>query len=343
MSDDILYLSSAEVELALTVVDPVASVRDVMLLHTAGDVDLPAEASMYWNGPAGAAARTLLMPGRVGGRFQGVGAKMISSGYGNVAREVPRASGLTVLLDSDLGRVDCIMDGGRISSLRTACVTYLSLEALRRPGASTAALIGAGPIAGAHLEVMGARLEGLKRIVLMDLERARAERLAATWREALAKRGVELIVAASARQAVEQADMVVPATTVGEGYIEADWLAPGATIVNVSLDDLTRDAVLAVDRIYVDDWELVAGDDRRLLGRLARTGELAGPRAVCTGALRQVDGQLGALIGGAAAGRDAWYERILVNPFGMAIEDVALAIDVRDAADRLGLGTRLPR
>jgi N-[(2S)-2-amino-2-carboxyethyl]-L-glutamate dehydrogenase len=90
----------------------------------------------------------------------------------------------------------------------------------------------------------------------------------------------------------------------------------------------------------VDDWGLVSTDDRRILGRLHREGRIGAPGARQT---PRVHGELGAVVAGALRGRESEDETIVFNPFGMAIEDVALASEVYATATRSGVGLALPR
>ncbi len=130
---------------------------------------------------------------------------------------------------------------------------------------------------------------------------------------------------------VREASIVAAATTTTEPYIRYDWLQPGSLVVNVSLDDVEEEAYLRADRLYVDDWGLIVADTQRLLGKLARAGRIAGPGQT-GGQGRVVDGTLGQLVAGTCPGRDDDGQTILVNPFGMAIEDLAVANRVYEVA-----------
>ena len=112
-------------------------------------------------------------------------------------------------------------------------------------------------------------------------------------------------------------------------------------LVHVSLDDALPDVVEKADLVLVDDWELVRDDPRRLLGRLYRAGELHGP-GEANGTGRAVDASIGDVLIGAHPGRGGEEEVILVNPFGMAICDIALAREVHEGAREAGLGISLP-
>jgi ornithine cyclodeaminase len=284
--------------------------------------------------------RSLGMPAYVGGEFQAAGMKVINSNPLNLSRNIPRASGLTLLFDPWTARIVCAMEGGFISALRTASVSALAMHYLAADLESLA-VIGTGVIGTAHIEVAARTFPRLKRVLLFDIK-SEAARTAA---QRITQKGDLSLLAVSVKDtavaAVREADVVVPATTVTSGYIPHSWLKTGALVVNVSLDDLLPDAVLRSDLLFVDDWNLVKEDSRRLLGRLYRAGALAGPRDQSTNGKRRVDGELGDLVAGKHLGRTDSEQRIIVNPFGLAIEDIAFASRVFRIAEARGLGTYL--
>jgi N-[(2S)-2-amino-2-carboxyethyl]-L-glutamate dehydrogenase len=370
-ADEILYLRARDVREALQEVDPVAVIRAVLRRHGAGDTVLPDEAYLPWTTPAGDGARSLNMPAYVGaGEGQGedgmpvAGTKVINGNPGNVRRGLPRASGVTMLFDVATARITCIMEGARISATRTAAVTAAAAGALEGPPVRCLAVIGAGALAAAHLSLLPGRLPQLREVRLFDLDGERAEALRRAAAPDLEARGVRLEVAPSAEGAIRPAQLIVPVTTTTTGYIALDWLQPGAILVNVSLDDPLPEVALGADRLFVDDWPLVRADSRRLLGRMYRAGQIEGPDAPAgppsplrgrgLGASsggsspteagpRVVDGELGQVLAGLRPGRLRERDVILVNPFGLAIEDVALAAEVHRAATRRGLGLWLER
>jgi ornithine cyclodeaminase len=228
------------------------------------------------------------------------------------------------------------MEGARISCLRTAAVTALAADLLGAHPIERLAILGAGALARCHLELLPSRLPDLREIRLHDLVPARAASLAADVAAA--------VVCDSAEQASRGAQLIVPVTTTTCAYIGYDWLERGSLLVNVSLDDALPEVVLRADKVFVDDWSLVATDERRLLGRMLRNGEVCGPDERAIGATaRRIDGELGDVLIGRRDGRAGPDEIILVNPFGLAIEDVAVACRVYEQALRVGLGTSLER
>ena len=142
------------------------------------------------------------------------------------------------------------------------------------------------------------------------------------------------------RTAVDGAGLVVCTTTTTTGYIALDWLAPGALVAHVSLDDVLPEVATGADLVVVDDWPPIAADDRRLFGRMLREGTLCGPGETRAGA-RSVDATLADVVAGRHPGRANDTDVVLSNPFGMGVLDVALAADVHDAALARDLGTVL--
>lgn len=328
--ETLFYLSGREVARALKRVDVIEAVTSALAAHARGEAVLPAEARLDWQ-EAGEAPRSLIMPAAVEGS---VGVKIINANAANPARRLPRASGLIVLFDVATGQPICILEGARISCLRTAAVTAIAADLLGSGSIERLALLGAGALARCHLELLPRRLGELREIRLYDINEERAV--------ALADEVDAAIVCRSAEEAIRGADLVVPVTTVNSGYIHYEWLAPGSLLVNVSLDDPLPEVALRADMVLVDDWALVTADERRLLGRMFRAGQIRGPKTAIDGS-REVNGALGELIIGACTGRSRVDEIILVNAFGLAIEDIAVARRVHKQALRLDLGTVLAR
>lgn len=337
------YLRRADVVRALSEVDVVEVVADALRLHTEGRVVLPEEAFLPWRSPGGAANRCLAMPGAV--RFDdgfAVGLKTINASLGNIDRGLPRSQGFTLLLDPETARPRMLMEAALISALRTAAVTAVAARTLGRPGSTTLGLIGCGTLAMTHLTLLADTVPTLAEVTVFDIDPARARRFRD---EASALRPrLSISVAPSARDCVTGSDLVVPVTTVTEGYLPYEWLTPGTLVSNVSLDDLLPDVVRRCDLLVVDDWELVSGDNHRLLARMYRAGELLPPSGIvegggspCTSA-RTVDATLGEVVCGDHPGRGADTDVVVCNAFGMAILDVAVAHRVAEAADRVGVG-----
>jgi ornithine cyclodeaminase/alanine dehydrogenase-like protein (mu-crystallin family) len=345
----VLYLGRQEVVDCCAGLDPVAITTDALKAHAKGDTTIPEEAYLGWETPSGHSARSLGMPGgiRAGGSHR-LGLKVINASLGNVARGLPRSQGFTMIFDPETARPMVIMEAAYISALRTAAVTTVAAKHLGRSGLTTAALIGCGTLAKAHLALLPSALPTLRQVRLFDLDAGRAETLAGALRTDPLTRYLDTMVTSDPRDCVRGAELVVPVTTVTEGYLPFEWLEPGAVVGHVSLDDVLPDVVAGASLVLVDDWGLVSHDHRRLLGRMYRAGTLLGPDgrhhpdATPDPGARMVDGTLGEVLLGVRPGRRSADDVILVNPFGMSILDIALGAAVHERAVERDLGRWLP-
>jgi N-[(2S)-2-amino-2-carboxyethyl]-L-glutamate dehydrogenase len=343
--DAILYLNRNDIENVCNTIDPVAVIRDVFKMHASGQVILPDEAYLSWTNDQDEQVRSLNMPAYIGGSLPIAGTKIINGNIGNPSRGLPRASGLTLLFDTTSVRINCIMEGAYLSSLRTASVTLLSAELFQGREIEHAAVLGAGVLAQAHIELLVKRLPHLRSISIFDLDSKRIATLKEALASILQSHEVELLETPTAESAIREAQLIVPVTTTTTGYIEFDWLEPGSILVNISLDDPLPEVVFKADKVVVDDWNLVKNDPRRLIGRMYRAGHVLGPddSAENQPHARRIDAQLGEVVLGTRSGREHIDDIILVNPFGLAIEDIALATHVYREALQQNVGIWLER
>jgi len=344
--DSILYLCRKDVEQACRTIDSVAIMREVFRLHGSGQTTLPDEAYLAWTNDKGESVRSLNMPGYIGGSMGIAGTKIINSNICNPTRGLPRASGLTLLYDNTSVRIICVMEGACISSLRTSSVTALAADLLKGAEIEYIAIIGAGVLARAHIDLLVRRLPHLREIQVFDVEKERIAMLQRDVASELEASGVPMSVASTAEEAIRSAQLIVPVTTTSVGYIEYEWLQPGSLLVNISLDDAKPEVILKAGRVIVDDWNLVKNDTRRLMGRMYRKRQIIGPDdppEVTSNQFRRIDAQLGEIVAGTRTGRRSASEIVIVNPFGLSIEDITLAAHVYQAARELGIGVLLER
>jgi ornithine cyclodeaminase len=342
LPDGIRYLNRADVVRAAGGLDPVAIIREALTLHAEGRTTLPDEAYLRWSASDGSFARSLTLPGALWGERPAIGVKMINSSLGNPGRRLPRAQGLTALFDLDTAYPVALLEGAYLSALRTSGYTALSVLLLGRGHLGKIAVIGCGALADAHVRLLASRFPDVWFSLYDEIPQRHDDLVAA-----LAADGFDCRPVASAEDAVREAAVVITTTTTTVGYLPFRWLAPGALVAHVSLDDVLPDVVAQCALLIVDDWRLVSADDRRLLGRMFRSGDLLGPKgepyARIGSAARKVDAELADVVTGRHPGRASADQIILSNPFGMGILDVALAAEVLRAAERDGIGTMLSR
>jgi ornithine cyclodeaminase/alanine dehydrogenase-like protein (mu-crystallin family) len=266
-----------------------------------------------------------------------VGMKWVAGFSSNNALGLPSISAVVVLNDPETGFPTAIVDAGPITAQRTAAVTGVALRhfapAGRAAGVGAAgtggvhvALVGAGVQGHTHLPVIGAVLPG----ATLHLFDRHADRAAALADEARATPGIEgTVVAASARGAVEAADVVITAASFAprseRQRMTNDWLRPHATVVPV---DYATMCAAEVAR----DADLFLVDHREQFLANRESGNFDGyPDPTAT---------LGEAI---LAGTPRPAGRVVVTHLGVGLADVIFADHIVRAAIAAGRGTTLPR
>jgi len=238
----------------------------------------------------------------------------------NPKRGLDAHQGLVVVFDGTTGQVRGLVNASAITAVRTAAVSGVATRALARRGSRTLAILGAGVQAHAHLEAMRAVLP-FERVVAWSRTPGRAADLD----------GAE--EAASAEDALRDADVVVTATTAREPIVRREWLKPGAHVNAVgSSIPTTREldtATMAAAALFVDRRESTVNESGDYLFA-AREGAI-GPE--------HIRAELGEVLAGDAEGRRDDEELTVFKSLGLAVEDLAAAELVLRRAEAEDAGT----
>jgi len=300
------------------------AIEEMFRVHAAGQFTAPPSSFLKRPEKPHVADRFIGLSAHLGGSFDVEGIKWIGSAHENPARGLPRANAVIVLNDAQTRLPLAIMEGGLISALRTAVVQGLAARWLARPDARTVGVIGAGRISALTLHVLHSWFPNLSCYRCFDLNTDRSRRFA----EHMATLGVRVEIKDNYQAAIQEADIAIAATTAEEAYVAAECFKEGALFLNVSLMDPTFAFVQRADKIVVDDWKQCIHSDR-VLARMHRDGLLD---------REQVHAEFGEIVAGHKPGREHDHERIFFNPFGLAIEDLAVATALYRRARELGVG-----
>lgn len=318
----------------------VQAIADVLASHARSNVVQPLKPYLRWSASTPSvpgeqgdhiADRIIAMPAYIGAPCNVAGIKWIGSKHDNPTRRgQARASGLIILNDPSSNYPVAILEASLISSMRTAAVTVVAAQHLARPNFSTVSCVGCGLIAQAQLRSLLEQFPEIRTIHLYDLQAQAAERLSGELQQPPG--ALSVVVESSAEAAVRAGEVVLTCTVADRPYIPFDWLRSGAFVSNVSIMDLHKDVFLQADKVVVDDWQQ-ANREKKVLNQLVLEGRFS---------REQLHAELGEIVIGAKPGRQTPDEIILLNPMGMAIEDIACAQQLYQAALAQGVGTRLP-
>jgi ornithine cyclodeaminase/alanine dehydrogenase-like protein (mu-crystallin family) len=267
--------------------------------------------------PPGEQSLMGLMPAHRGGHVPLYGLKTVAIFPGNSARGLDSHQGFVALFDGETGETRAILNAGAITAVRTAAVSGVATRLLARDGASTLAILGAGIQARSHLEAMRA-VRDFDRVVVWSRTPGRMP---------------ELEEAATAQDAVRDADVIVTATSAVEPIIERGWLKPGVHINAVGssipttreLDTATmRDAALFVDRRE---------------STVNEAGDFLFPQREGVIGPEHIRAEIGELLIGAGEGRRSAEEITVFKSLGLAVQDLAAAEHVLRRAEAEDVGS----
>jgi len=325
-NSNILIIGAPEVEAALKgrekqVLDAVQKAYET---HSRGASSLPH--SSFLRFPDSDKDRIICLPAYLGGDYQLAGVKWIASMPDNVARGMERASAVMILNDRVTGRPGAVIEGSIISKQRTAASAALASRVLAPAEPAAIGFVGCGPINTAVAQFLTTVWPSASRLVAFDLDPARAEAFGETL---LAQRlGADFTVAASLEELLSECPMVAFATTAITPYVDdLDACPAGATILHVSLRDLSAGAILSNHNI-VDDLDHV--------NRAATSIHLASQQE---GHTDFVHSSLGDILLGKANLPERDERKLIFTPFGLGVLDLAVADLVMNTLAEDGGGT----
>jgi alanine dehydrogenase len=331
------HLSAAEVAAAMPPLSERLALAALTMRALGREAEMPPKIGVHPRqaGSLAHAMPALLRGDAADGSADLIGAKWITGFPANPDLGLPTYHALVLLNDPSTGEPLAVMDAATITAARTAAVSGTAIRHFLPGGggggAPRVALLGAGAQARGHLPVVGHLLPGA-RVRITDVDAGRASALAV---DAAAVEGIgSAEAAASVREAVESADVVISLVSFGSNRQALDplWLGPKTLFVAVDYD-MQAPAALARDSLFVVDER-----DQFLATRSASVfADYPDPDATIGELLRNDAPRRG---GGAGHGQAA---RILVTHLGVGLADVVFASAILARAEQLGLGRLLPR
>ena len=321
-----LLLDERDVRSVLTMPDLIGSMRSALADYSGGRAQQPLRTVLELGDQRsffGIMPASLTDP-------RAVGTKLVTVFPSNHEKGLPSHLATIVLLDPDTGALLALLDGRYITEARTAAVSAVSADLLALPDAATLAILGSGVQARSHLEALAC----VRRLADVRVWSPTESHRAAFVRDA-ARDGLRIRAAASAREAVDGADLIVVATASTTPVLESTWVQDGAHICAIGACRPThrelQAALVGRSRVFVDS----------IVGALAEAGDIV--LAIQEGAIapEHLAGELGAVVSGTVGGRQIPGQVTLFKSLGMAVEDVAAARLAYTRASAAGVGTAL--
>ena len=235
------------------------------------------------------------------------GLKVGSFWPGNSDQGLPRHNSLILLFDQSVGRVEWVIEAGKVNAYRTAAADAVAADLLARADASVLAIFGAGN--QALFECLAiARIRPIRQVRVVARDAAKGDAFVA----ALKGEGLNA-VRTEAREACEQADIVVTATPSRAPLFEAGWVRPGTHVASMGSDAAGKQELPPA-----------------LFDRAALFCDLPS-QAVIMGDLQHFGGDrasivaIGEVLRGSAQGRVSPEQITVFDSSGIALQDLTIA------------------
>src|SRR6516164_784464 len=236
-----------------------------------------------------------IMPAVYGGIF---GAKLVTLFPKNAGTALPTHQGIIAIFSSTTGEPVAMMDGRLITEMRTAAVSAVATKWLAKKEPSVLAILGSGVQARAHHRALS---------VVRQFSEIRIWSRSSTNAQTLANEigGI----ATTAKEAVNNADVVITVTHSPVPVLQGKWLKPGALVCAIGAVGLSNreldDEAMKCD-VIVDSREAAE----------VESGDIFLAKA-------KVYAELGEIVAGKVAKLEA--NRTVFKSVGLAVEDLASA------------------
>ncbi|MDE0034076.1 MAG: ornithine cyclodeaminase family protein [Deltaproteobacteria bacterium] len=255
----------------------------------------------------------------------GYAAVRVYSGYQGTNR-----SEVICLFNWEDMEMSAIISDYHLHAIRTASPYGVAAKYLARADAHTLGVIGTGRYAKGFVQACCA---------VRDIRHVKAYSRSAENRrrfreEMTAVLGIEVVTVDSGREAVENTDITLLATSGNTVVFEGGWLEPGTLVMSLAPGEFDE-ATVEGSRVFLSGTDQVLGDSppRKPFPALLASGKFSRD---------DVAAEFCDVVSGKKAGRQSDDEIILYESPGMGILDVGVASWIYRLAREQGLGTELP-
>jgi len=307
------YLTEADIAALLTPADAVPVIEDSFRRLAVGEVSNQTRIRLPTN------EGTLALMGAADRALGFAGVKTYSASATNAVFVV-------VLFDGESGECVALIEANVLGRLRTGAASGVAAKYLARAGASTLGILGCGFQAEAQVACIRAAVPSIERVVAFCRTEEHLDAFCATV-------GAE--AAETHREAVEDADVVVTATTSKDPVLRGEWLREGALVCAVGANHPSR---RELDNVVLERASFVCCDSRQAARE--ESGDLIEP--IASGVLDWLEVyELQDVVAGEVRGRQSDDDIVLFKSNGLAAWDVAIGAAAYERARERDVGREL--
>lgn len=250
---------------------------------------------------------------------------------GNAGKRTPEGTYFVVMLFDQDGSLLCVMSANRLTQLRTGAASAVATKYLARKDSRNLGLLGAGVQGLGQLEAISHVLR-IQSGYVYDVKSEQAEKARGI---ALDRFKVALEVASSPDKVVQNADVLITATTSNQALFDASAVNPGTHINAIGSNMPSRQeldvALFRRSKVFVDSIEQATKESGDLIEAMSRGSYK----------VDEISGEIGEVIAGKKAGRTSTQQITLFKSVGIAVEDVAAANTIYKSALRESAGIEI--
>jgi len=267
------------------------------------------------------------MPVYIGADIKRPGIKWAAESKANAKTgNLPMGIDLVILSDPDTVLPVAIMDGMVITAMRTSACAGIAAKYMAPKNAEVAGCVGAGVIGRTMIMALSEVLPNLKKVKLCDLNLEKSKVIAAEF-----EGEIEVIPTDSVEEAISDADIVATMTTSKSPFVKADWIKPGAMVIQMSSYEVEQGVVKKARKVVVDSWDQMKENPDSVLAQMVEKGELADDSISL----------LSEVVCGMKPGREADDEITMFSSRGMGCLDIMIGDYLYKEAKAKGLGQKL--
>lgn len=262
------------------------------------------------------------------------GLKVVSWFGANEKRGLPALTGTELLFDMENGQPVALLDAGPITDYRTGASAAVGAKYLAPIDSRRLCIVGCGALAPYVASAFALLFPGLEEMTIVNpLHPVHAvERLEhiKSLAERLAGRSIPLVASEDTESAVRTSDLVTTITPATQPVVKAAWLHKGMHLSCIGAD---MEGKQEIESGCARDALLFCDDCSQSL----TVGEFEKP--FHEGALKKLDGEIGAVIAGRAKGRRSEDDITIFDASGIALLDLAMGEALVSAAEEHGVGS----
>lgn len=319
-------LDAEAVDQSLPMKEAIEGMQEAFSQLSAGKASIPLRSRIQVEKQA---AVTLVMPAHLK-ESDDLAVKIVSVFPGNSEKSLPTIHAIVIAVDATTGEPRAILEGGRLTAIRTGAGSGVATDLLARPDAKTVAIYGSGVQARTQLEAV-CTVRQIDTVWVYSIDQ---EGLQAFAREMSGKGAIpgNILIAGDAQEPLAAADIICTATNSSVPVFDGQALRPGTHInaIGAFTPEMQEIDSETVKRA------LVVVDSKS--AALAEAGDLIIP--LNSGEISQewIASELGEIINGSKPGRQSPDQITLYKSVGVAVQDAVAAGRALRRAEELGLG-----